>query len=111
MCRPAWYASANSSDVRDEEQRHPRDEPFAIHLRREGAVGGDEHEEQQRLPGRRVALHLGAALREDEHLASRLELVVRGEDQEHQQRHEQRGRRFFLTDVGDGDSIRSMSVF
>ena len=84
MCSPAWYADGEERDVGDEEQRHPRHEPLAVDLRREGAVGGDQHEQEQRLAGRRVALHLGAALAEDEDLARGLELVVGRQDEEHQ---------------------------
>ena len=52
----------------------------AVDARREGAVRRHEHQEQHRLAGRRVALHLGAALAEDEHLAGGLEQVVRRQD-------------------------------
>ena len=99
--RWAPWARANSADVGDEEQRHPRHQPLAVHPGGEGAVGRHEAEQQQRLPGRGVALHLGAALRQDEHLARGLEFVVRGQDEEHQQRQQQRRRRFTGVDVGN----------
>ena len=87
--------------MRREEQRHPLHQLDAVDARRERAVRRHEHEQQQRLAGRRIALHLGAALAEDEHLARGLEHVVRGEDQEHDQREQQRARHLVTAHVGD----------
>ena len=86
--------------VRDEEQRHPLHQLDAIHARGERPVRGHQDQQQQCLPCRGVALHLGAALAEDEDLARRLELVIRREDDEHRQRHQQRARGLAPTDVG-----------
>ncbi len=63
-------------EVGRKEQRHPLHQLRPVHARREGAVRGNQHEQQQRLACRRVALHLGAALAEDEDLARRLEQVI-----------------------------------
>ena len=83
MCRPAPSASRNSTRCDDEEQRHPLHELHAVDARGKRAVRRHEEQQQHRLAGRRVALHLGAALAEDEHLAGGLEQVVRRQDQEH----------------------------
>ena len=67
-------------------------------------------------PADGVALHRGAALAEDEHLARGLEQVVRREDEEHQQRHQQHAGDLVVPDVGDrrqqtlGPSVRVGSV-
>ena len=53
---------------------------IAVDARGERAIGRHEHQQQQRLPRRRIALHFGAALAEDEHLARRLQQVVRRQD-------------------------------
>ena len=87
--------------VRREEQRHPLDQLHAVYARRERAVRRDDREQQHRLPGRRVALHLGAAFAEDEHLARGLEQVIRGEHEKHRQHHHQCGRGLAAAHVGD----------
>ena len=88
-------------DVRDEEHRHPLHELHAVHAGGEGTVGRHEKQQQQGLSGRRVALDLRAALAEDEDLAGGLEQVIRGQDQEHEQRHQQDARHLVPPDVGD----------
>lgn len=65
------------------------------------AAYGHEEEQQNRLPCRRVALDLGATLVEDEHLSCGLEHVVRGKQQEHQQRDEQHAACLALPHIGD----------
>ena len=77
-------------EVRREEKRHPSHQPHPVHAGRERSIRRHEEQEEHRLPGRRVALDLGSALREDEHLSRRLEHVIGGQEQEHQQRHQQR---------------------
>jgi hypothetical protein len=89
------------SDVQHEEERDPLHELHAIDARREGAVRRNEEEQEQRLARRRVALHLRAALAEDEHLARGLQEIVRGEDEKHDQRHQEDADQFVAPDVGD----------
>jgi hypothetical protein len=61
-----------------EEHIYERDQAQPAEPLREPAVAVDDAEEEHRLPGRSVRLHLRAAVQQDERLARGLEQVVRG---------------------------------
>ena len=66
------------------------DQTRALHARRDPAVERDDPHQEHRLRGRRVGLHLGAALREDQPVARGFQQVVAGEQQEHVEREQHR---------------------
>jgi hypothetical protein len=74
------------TEVGDEEQRDDADEQRPPHPGRQPTVGARHADQQDRLAGRRVALHLGPAGHEDERLAGDLQEVVGREQQEHVRR-------------------------
>ena len=100
-CRPARTATRNSSRLATKNRVTLRTSRTRFTREANAPYAGHQEQQQERLTGRRVALHLGAALAEDEHLARGLQHVVGGEQQEHQQRHQQHACGLVAPHVGD----------
>ena len=69
-------------EVRGKEQRHTADQPEPVHGGCERAVRRHDREQQERLAGGRVTLHLRAALAQDQRLAHDLQHRVEREQAE-----------------------------
>ncbi len=90
---PAASAARNMHEIGCEEQRDPLHQLHAVDARRQHAVRRHDPQEQQRLPGRRITLHLCAAFAEDEPLSGCLQQVVPEQHEEHRDHHQQGARR------------------
>ena len=88
-------------DADDEEQRDADQQPDAVDARREPAVERHESHQHQRLSGRGVRPHLGAAAEQDQRLAHGLDHRVADEQQEDVDQHQHRRRAFAGADVGE----------
>ena len=88
-------------EVDGEKQRHAIDQADAVHPRRKCAVRRHGQQQDQRLRAGGIALHLGAALAENQRFAHGLQQVVRSEKTEHVGGQQQRARSFARADVGD----------
>ena len=88
-------------EVRREEHRHDADETGASDPRRKPSVGHRDEDQQERLTGRGVTFHLGAAGQQNEGLASHLQQVVRREQQEDIQRQQRHGRHLARPDIAE----------
>ncbi len=86
-------------EIRCEEERDPLHQLDAVDARRQHAVRGHNPQEQQRLPGRRITLHLGATLAEDETLSRGLQQVIPEQHEEHRGHHQQGTRPFAAAHV------------
>ena len=88
-------------DARDEEQRHAHQQPGAVDARREPAVERNESHQQQRLAGRGVRPHFGAAAEQNQRFANRLDDGIADQQDEYVDQHQHRRGAFTGADVGE----------